>query len=116
MKRDANSSSSLRRDSKKVNHSGAGKYCAKNANEVNQNGKLSSLGCASSESERDRTFSLILGVPRLPLLPVVSPGKEVRPSSKQSVVTRGNVFVKKCMSHVHSIISFCVKHNHEKSR
>jgi hypothetical protein len=90
MKRAANSSLSLCHDSKKVNHSGTGKYRAKNANDVIQNGKLSSLGHVSSESERDRAFSLILGVPRLLLPPVVSPGKEVRPSSKQSVVTRGS--------------------------
>jgi hypothetical protein len=90
MKRAANSSSSLRRDSKKVNRSGAGKYCAKNGNDVIRNGKLSSLCHASSESERVRGFSLIPGVPRLPLPPVVSPGKEVRPSSKKSVVTRGS--------------------------
>jgi hypothetical protein len=90
MKRAANSSSSLRRGSKKVNHSGAGKYCAKNANDVIRNGKLLSLGCASSESEHNCAFSLIPGVPRLPLPPVVSPGKEVRPSSKQSVVMRGS--------------------------
>ncbi len=44
----------------------------------------------SSESERDQAFSLIPGVPRLPLPPVVSPGKEVRSSSEQSVVTRGS--------------------------
>ncbi len=90
MKWAANSLSSIRRDSKKVNHSGAEKYCAKKANDVIQNGKLLSLGCASSESERDRAFSSIPGVPRLPLPPVVSPGKEVCPSSKQSVVTRGS--------------------------
>jgi hypothetical protein len=35
-------------------------------------------------------FSLIPGVPRLPLPPVVSPGKEVRSSSKQSVGMRGS--------------------------
>jgi hypothetical protein len=90
MKRAANSLSSLHRDSKKVNPSGIGKYCTKNANDIIQNGKLSSLGHASSESERDCVFSLILGVPRLPLLPVVSPGKEVHPSLKQSVVTRNS--------------------------
>ncbi len=90
MKRAANSSSSLRRDSKKVNRSGAGKYSTKNANDVIWNGKLSSLGHTSSESEHNCAFSLILGVPRLPLEPVVSPGKEVRPSLKQSVVTCGS--------------------------
>jgi hypothetical protein len=90
MKRAANSSSSLHRNPKKVNHSSAGKYRAKNANDVIQNGKLSSLGRASSESECNRAFSLIPGVPRLPLTPVVSPGKEVRPSSKQIAVTRGS--------------------------
>ncbi len=81
---------SLCRDSKKVTRSGTGKYHAKNANDVIQNDKLSSLGRASSESECNRAFSLIPGVPRLPLPPVVSPGKEVRPSLKQSVVTRGS--------------------------
>ncbi len=65
-------------------------FALKNANKAIQNGKLLSLGRASSESERNRAFSLILRVPILPLLPVVSPGKEVRPSSKQSVVTRGS--------------------------
>jgi hypothetical protein len=90
MKRANNSSLSLCRDSKKVNHSGAGKYSTKNANDVIQNGKLSSLGRTSSESECNHVFSLIPGVSRLPLPPVVSPGKEVRLFSKQSVVTRGS--------------------------
>jgi hypothetical protein len=90
MKRAANSLLSLCRDSKKVNRSGAGKYRAKNANDVIRNGKLLQLGRTSSESEHDQAFSLISGVPRLPLLPVVSPGKEICSSSKQSAVTHGS--------------------------
>jgi hypothetical protein len=90
MKR-ANESTSLHRSNlKKLNRSGVGAHCAKDVNKVNRNGKSSSLGHASSESECNRAFSLIPRVLRFLLPPVISPGKEDHSSLKQSVVTRGS--------------------------
>ena len=89
MKRAGDSSSLDRSDSKKRQiHSNAEQRKSKHANE--QGGKSSSADCASSLSKRSRSLSLIPEVPRFPVPSVVSPGKNVRSFSNQSIVKHGS--------------------------